>query len=247
MAEWFEQFFEGLYARVLSNQFAEAKTLRQARLVKRLLRARKGQSVLDIPCGMGRLTIPLARTGLVMTGVDLTAPYLRRARRTARRAGLDIRFLQSDMRRIEFDGEFDAAFNWFGSFGYFSDAENLAFCRRILRALRPGGRFLVEGINKSWLRSHLTPHAEDAIGGVRLVHRNRFDERTSRTVSIWTLTRGRAVERHRISLRLYTGAEMRGLLREAGFRDIQLFGNPPLGRLTRHSRRLIAVARRPSP
>jgi len=34
MAEWFEQFFEGLYARVLSNQFEEAKTLRQARLVK---------------------------------------------------------------------------------------------------------------------------------------------------------------------------------------------------------------------
>ena len=34
------------------------------------------------------------------------------------------RYIQSDMRRVELDGEFNAAFNWFGSFGYFSEADN---------------------------------------------------------------------------------------------------------------------------
>jgi len=40
------------------------------------------------------------------------------------------------------------------------------------------------------------------------------------------------------------GAKMRALLRSAGFRDIELFGSPPPGRLTRHSQRLIAIGKR---
>lgn len=246
MAEWFRSFFDGLYARVLSRQFESARTLDQARTVKRLLRLRKGQSVLYIPCGMGRLTTPLAEAGLRMTSVDLTAAYLRRARRRARRDGLDIRWVQSDMRDIAFDGEFDAAFNWFTSFGYFSDDETLAFCRRVLHALKPGGRFLIETMNKSWLLAHWRSRAEETIGGVRILHGNRWDEKASRVHSTWTLLRGEERERHHIAIRLFDGREMRALLRAAGFVDVRLFANPPTCPFTRHSRRLIAVARRPS-
>jgi SAM-dependent methyltransferase len=245
MAEWFETFFRGLYKEVLANQFDEATCLRQARLVKRLLKARKGMRVLDIPCGMGRLTIPLARTGLEMTGVDLAERFVRRARREARKQNADARFICRDMRRIDFEKEFDAAFNWFGSFGYFSDAEMLAFCRRLLRALKPGGRFLVEGMNKSWLLSHFVPESDRTIAGVRLQERVRFDGRANRVRATWIMSRGSKSERHRLSLRSYGGTEMRALLRSAGFREIELFGYPPLGSFTRHSRRLIAVARRP--
>ena len=46
-------------------------------------------------------------------------------------------------------------------------------------------------------------------------------------------------------MRIYNGAEMRAMLREAGFREVRLFGYPPLGRFSRHSRRLLGVARRP--
>jgi len=245
MAEWFERFFDGLYARVLPRSFDRPATREQARMVKRLLKLRRGQSCLDIPCGMGRLTIPLARMGLAMTGVDLTGAYLRRARRLARQQGLDARFVHSDMRAIDFDAEFDGAFNWFGSFGYFSDAGNLAFCRRVFAALKPGGRFLVEGMNKSWVLSHFRPADDRTIGGVRIETRNRWNTRTDRVHSTWTFSKGKATERHTIRMRLFNGSEMRALLRQAGFREIALFPRPPVGRFTRHSRRLIAVARRP--
>jgi SAM-dependent methyltransferase len=247
MAEWYDRFFDGLYARVLPRTWDEAATLEQARMVRRLLRLRKGQRVLDVPCGMGRLTIPLARTGLAMTGVDLTASYLRRARRLAREAGLAVRFVESDMRAIDFQEEFHAAFNWFGSFGYFSDAGNLAFCRRVLRALRPGGRFLVEGPNKSWVLAHFHPAAEKKIGGVRILNRNRWDSRTDRVYSTWTFRRGKATERHVIRMRLFNGGEIRALLRAAGFGEVRLLPRPPVGPFTRHSRRLIAVATKPKP
>ena len=242
---WYEEFFDGLYGKVLADDSYEMRAAEEAGLVRRLLALRKGQRVLDIPCGMGRLTIRLAAWGAVMTGVDLTASYVRRARRRARRAGLEIRFLQADMREIAFEAEFDAAFNWFSSFGYFSDRDNLACARRILRALKPGGRFLIEGINRSWLMAHLRAHSDTTVAGVRVVQRHRWHPKTGRMDCDWMFSKGRKTERHRSSMRVYNGAEIRKVLRAAGFGDIQLCGRPPLGRLTRHSRRLLAVARRP--
>jgi cyclopropane fatty-acyl-phospholipid synthase-like methyltransferase len=242
---WYERFFDGLYRHVLSAAFTEDETRKQLAIVRRLLRLRKGHRVLDIPCGMGRLTIPLARSGLKMTGVELSDSYVRRARRAAR--GLDpaIRFVKADMRRIDFDGEFDAAFNWFGSFGYFSDADNLRFAGRVLAALRPGGRFLVEGLNRSWLRTHFAPTGEEVVGGVRIEHRRRWNQAQTRILDTWTFSRGAATERHTISVRMFDGGELRSLLRAAGFREIELFGYPPVARLTRRSHRLIALATRP--
>ena len=245
MPEWFDTFFSGLYANVLNRHFDDPASQEQARVVWRVLKLRRGRRVLDIPCGLGRLTLPLARMGLDMTGVDLTATYLRRARRRARQAALDIRFVQSDMRDIAFDAEFDAAFNWFGSFGYFSDADNLAFCQRVFRALKPGGRFLIEGMNKSWLLTHFRPTSDRTMGGVRIVIRVRWDPRTQRVRGRWTLHRGRRTEHLRMSMRQFNGTEIRSVLRAAGFRDIRLFGYPPLGRFTRHSRRFLAIGQRP--
>lgn len=245
MGEWFEEFFGGLYAKVLPKVFDEAQTREDVRVVKRLLRLRKGQRVLDIPCGMGRLAVPMARMGLAMTGVDLTRSYVRRARRYARQEGLDVRFVCGDMREIAFEAEFDAAFNWFGSFGYFSDADNLRFCKRVFEALKPGGRFLVEGMNKSWLLARFQPRSDQTVGGVRIVEHRRLDAGSGRAASTWTFSRGGVSERRRSSMRVFNGAEMRTLLRAAGLRDITLFGYPPLGRFTRHSKRLIAVGRRP--
>jgi cyclopropane fatty-acyl-phospholipid synthase-like methyltransferase len=243
---WYERFFDGLYGQVLPATFTEVQTRKQLAIVRRLLRLRKGQRVLDIPCGMGRLTIPLARGGLKMTGVDLSPSYVRRARRAARGLGPAIRFVRADMRRIDFDGEFDAAFNWFGSFGYFSDADNLRFAGRVLAALRPAGRFLVEGVNKSWLRTHFVPTGEEVVGGVRIKHRRRWNRAETRILDTWIFSRGTATERHTSSIRVFNGGELRALLRAAGFREIELFGYPPLARLTRHSHQLIALATRPA-
>jgi SAM-dependent methyltransferase len=200
--------------------------------------------VLDLACGMGRLTIPLAKAGMEMTGVDLTARYIRRARRRAEKERLRIRFIERDMREIDSQEEFHAVFNWFTSFGYFSDRDNLELCRNVHGALRPGGRFLIETLNKSWLLSHLLPETDNRIASVRVTQKHRWDERTQRMYSTWNFSKGKQRERHRITLRLFDGTDMRKLLGDAGFRDVTLYGGPRIGRLTRHSKRLIAVARK---
>ncbi len=242
---WYETFFNGLYGKVLGGDLHEDRAQEQAEFIKKLLKLRKGQRVLDCPCGVGRITLGLARLGLKMTGVDLTAPYVAKARRRAKREGLDIRFHRRDMREIDFDGEFSAVINWFTSFGYFDDDGNLEAAKAFFRALRPGGKLLIDVINRSPVLAHYTPQDTSVQDGVEITDKRRWDPDTRRMESDWTFRKGKQVERHRISLRLYSGPELRAILRKAGFREIQLYGNPPLGRLNRHHRRLMAVATKP--
>ncbi len=244
--QWFETFFAGLYGRVLAGQIDPARTRRQARLIKRVLGLRKGQSALDCPCGQGRLTVPLARLGLKMTGVDLTRPFLAKARRAAGTSHVGVDFHHSDMRTLPFDGRFDAVINWFSSFGYFDDAGNLATARAAWASLKPGGQFLVEVINKSFLLSHWHNGRDEVINGVRIVNNHRMD-RTSHVRDTWTMSRGGRIERRRLCMRVFNGTEMRALLKQAGFVDIRLLGHSAkgAGRFTRHSRRFIAVGRKP--
>src|SRR5687767_4746920 len=96
---WFEPFFRGLYREVLPKTFDEAHTQADVRLITKLLALRRGKSVLDVPCGMGRISIPLAKRGFRVTGVDFMADYLAKGERDAKRASVKVRFVQSDMRR----------------------------------------------------------------------------------------------------------------------------------------------------
>jgi len=249
MTAWYKTFFDGQFTDILAGRSGTPASRTEARLVKRLLFLRRGQRALDIPCGMGRLTVPLAKSGVFMTGIDLTADYIATARRLAAREQVDVRLICSDMRRIDFCNEFHAAFNWFGSFGYFSDADNLRFCQAVCRALKPGGRFLIDGMHKAWVLSHFRrEHEELHDNGVRLVRRTRWHDRTQRVRSSWTFCRGHETEEHSLSMRLFNASDMRRLLRRAGFREFVFHGaerlGAPVSRLTRHSRRMIVVARK---
>jgi 2-polyprenyl-3-methyl-5-hydroxy-6-metoxy-1,4-benzoquinol methylase len=75
-----------------------------------------GSRILDLPCGYGRHSNALADRGYQVTGLDLDAEHLAKARESAR-----ARFREGDMREIDADlhGRFDAVINMFYSFGFF--------------------------------------------------------------------------------------------------------------------------------
>jgi hypothetical protein len=149
------------------------------------------------------------------------------------------------MRKIGFGSEFDAVLNFGGSFGFFSDEDNLDFCRRVFKSLKPGGRFLLEGMNRTWMLSHFLTFMVHREACPRIVSRNRFNTRTNRVTSRWIFTQGKRREVRDSIIWLFDAADIRRLLRKAGFRKITLYGLPALGRVTRHSRRIVAVAERP--
>ena len=63
--------------------------------------ARYGEHVLELACGSGRLTIPLAKEGVNITGVDISEDMLALAKLKASRDEVNIRFIQGDMRSFD--------------------------------------------------------------------------------------------------------------------------------------------------
>jgi SAM-dependent methyltransferase len=105
-------------------------------------------SVLDVGCGHGPHSVALQRRGAAMTGVDFSITLLRRAQSISEHCGLEIRWVQADMRRLPFrSSRFDAAI-LFDAFGFFeSEHENNIVVAEIAAALAPLGRVAIKAAN----------------------------------------------------------------------------------------------------
>ena len=102
-------------------------------------------TILDLACGYGRVTLPLAEAGFVMTGLDLSPRLLAEAR--SRQGDLAVFWQQGDMRGLpdEWTDRFDTVLNLFSAFGYFDEpAENQKVLDEVRRVLKPGGLFIID-------------------------------------------------------------------------------------------------------
>jgi len=97
-----------------------------------------GARVLDVACGTGNVTIPLARLGATVTGLDMTPHLLEEARARAARERLSIRFDEGLAETLPYtDGSFDMLVSMFGiMFSPFP----ATVAAEMARVLRPGGR-----------------------------------------------------------------------------------------------------------
>lgn len=97
-----------------------------------------GESVLDVACGTGNLSIPAAKAGAMVTGQDISANLLAQGRKWADREGLAIRFEENDAEALPYeDASFDTVITMFGAM--FTPRPE-AVAAEMLRTTRPGGR-----------------------------------------------------------------------------------------------------------
>ena len=248
-SNWFGQVFNEDYFRTLPQNLHQ-QTLREVDFVVDRLGVEPGGRVLDLCCGFGRHTMLMAKRGFDMVGLDLSLTLLQKALAEAQRRGLSIKFVHGDMRKLSFQSVFDGIFNVQTSFGYFNDQTNFRVLQGILRALKPGGRFLIETINRDFVCEDLPMRIwwegteclileevdYDFKVGVLKVKRSFVFEDTSRDP--WE---------QNISIRLYAPHELRQLLTRAGFDFVELSGDYALpgAFFGGTSRRSIIVAERP--
>jgi SAM-dependent methyltransferase len=196
-------------------------------------------TLLDAPCGHGRISNRLAARGLRVIGVDRSSAYLELARKraaslsTGPSADLPVEYRQGDLRELPTDGPFDAALSWFTSFGYFDDDGNRRSLAEYRRVLRPGGRLLLELHNHDEFVRRFTPAPFSStieVGDDLMVDTTRFDcvEGTIETDRL--VVRDGSVRRTHFSIRLPTIPELRAWLHEAGFASVHFVardGGPP--------------------
>jgi SAM-dependent methyltransferase len=107
------------------------------------------------PAATGATPSSCPSAACAVTGLDLSLPLLIRAADESQRRALSVNFVHADMREMAFDSQFDGAYCVLSSFGYFDEETNLKVATSICRALKPGGRFLLDTLNRDYIVSDL--------------------------------------------------------------------------------------------
>jgi SAM-dependent methyltransferase len=95
----FDDDYLFFYANILSDEVSD----RQTDLIWRLLALEPGAQVLDLACGHGRIANRLAAKGATVTGLDVTARFLDRARADAQARGVEVDYVHGDMRELAWE------------------------------------------------------------------------------------------------------------------------------------------------
>ncbi|MGO9453625.1 MAG: class I SAM-dependent methyltransferase [Candidatus Binataceae bacterium] len=209
-----------------------------------LLKLERGASVLDLCCGIGRHSLEFARRGFSVTGVDRTKSYLEQAQATAVKEGLQIEFVQSDMREFTRRDAFDGAINLFTSFGYFDDAtDDLRVARNVCDSLRAGGKFVIDINGKEIIAGKFRERDWNyRPDGTIVMEERRLLDGWTRVESRWIHLRGGERRESTVVIRLYSGAELIALMKQAGFGRVETYGSLAATPYDNRAERLVAVA-----
>ena len=224
--ETWDAFFSDFYLRAYAADERDGEAEAQALAAARLSGCPEGGELLDVPCGFGRHSVPLARAGYRVTGADRSAALLEEARR---RAGGERwpKWVAADYRELPLaDASFDGALNLFSSIGYLGDEEDTRALAEIGRVLRPGARLVLELMHRDWLVRDFAEQDWRLLGEGRLLLEQRtFDAAAGVAQTTQTLIAGNGERESRsFSVRVYSATELVAMLTRAGFADVRVYG-----------------------
>lgn len=245
--EWWRHFFNEGTGQIMFTEEAWQRAEQNCDALTALLGIAPGAKILDLACGPGRYAIPLARRGYRVVGLDITETYLAQAQAKAEEQQLEIEFMEGDMRHIPFERTFDAVINLFTSFGYFEqEEEHLKVLQGVHKSLKPGGRFLLELMNRDWLIRHFQARDWRELPEGIFFEERKLNLEHNRIEGHWVTLSGTERKEYHHSLRLFTLAELLGLFARAGLSVLGYYGGLQQEPLTLESPRLAILAERPS-
>jgi SAM-dependent methyltransferase len=213
-----------------------------------------GGPLLELACGTGRVTIPLARRGFDITGVDVTPGMIAQARRKS--AALPINWVVADARTLRIDRQFRLIFMTGNPFqAFLGRADQEALLESINRHLHPGGLFAFETRNPRWadlntddVEEHWQTYTDKDGNEVR-VSGTRWYDHVRQVLHYTTYRRWRAGGQDhetatRIALRYVFPQELEALFHYNGFTIVRSYGDWDLTPLTADSPSMICVCRR---
>jgi SAM-dependent methyltransferase len=244
---WYKTFFGTDYLRIYSPFLPPERTEREVAGILKFLNLPPDSAILDLCCGPGRHALPLVQRGYRVTGLDQNEHFLQQAQSTAEAKGIEARWVQSDMRSIPFQNEFDAVINIFTSFGYLEDEEeDLRVLQQVQQALKPDGLFLLETVYQPRVLRNHSPHGIIRYNdGLIVLEERQLDLRRSRNeITITMLFPDGQRTEHRQSIRIYTLTELARMFSEAGLQLQGYYGDLDGSPLTLDSRLVVLGQKR---
>ncbi len=244
--DWYKNFFSGAALDLWRQAKTKDETEQECAFLQEIFDHAEGAHLLDVPCGDGRLTLPMVQAGYKITGMDYCQEFLEdgaKAATSAKLGGDVVQFVHGDMRTISFEQKFDGGFCFGNSFGYFNRKgtdqmfESLSACLKsgakfVLESSMLAETFLVNGAEREWLR----------VGDMLMLIENHYDPRESCVQTEYTFIRKGKEESRRAAHWIYTSGEVCSMLSKAGFIVSDLFGSLECDAYELGSERILLVA-----
>jgi len=194
-----------------------------------------GGPVLEVACGTGRITLPIARAGIDITGLDISRPMLEQARRKAEAEGLAVPWLERDCREIEAEGAYALIFSATNAMQHLHDfASVTGFLASARRALLPGGTLILDVFNPDpakLARTEATRYQHktiiDPAGRTICVEvATQYDAaRQSLDFTLFYLCEEALIRTKQVSMRCFFPEELRTLCRYSGLEILRRCGD----------------------
>lgn len=201
---------------------------------KKWLPADKDARILELCCGTGRLTIPIAQEGYTICGVDYTPSMLEQARAKAAKAGLEINFIEADIRTLDLQEQFDFIFIPFNSIHHlYGNKDLFRALEGVKKHLKNGGLFLFDCFNPNIQyivenekgQTVIAEYKTDDGRNVLIKQTMRYESATQINRIEWHyFINGEFHSTQNLDMRLFFPQELDAYLEQVGFNVIHKFG-----------------------
>ena len=210
--------------------------------------------VLELGCGTGRITIPLAQHGITITGLDATAAMLDQARHKA--GNLPIEWIEADARRFQLPTRFRLIYGTAGIFQHMLErADQEALLDRVRAHLAPDGCFAFDvhfphpevfaemPEQQDWFSYQNNDGQEVRVSGT--CHYDAIRQVNNETAyRRWQDAQGQAIlHKAPLELRYFYPRELEALLHYNGFSIIEQYGDYDRSPLVPESKNIITICR----
>lgn len=245
-APWFEQEELWMLKRpVIFNADRMRNTFLEVNRIVKLLNLQKNEQVLDLGCGTGRHCIEMASRGFEVTGIDITTPFLEIAAENTRKQNLSVRYIHQDMRTFCEPSSFDLIINMFTSFGYFENKQDdITVLEQCFSSLRPGGRLMLEMLGKEVIAARFKPRELLEYDGYSVLVENNISDNWSWLQCKWKVIKDNQIQELGYAHRLYAATEIKQLLEQTGFRNVQFYGDLTGNPYDHTARAMLAIAQK---
>lgn len=212
-----------------------------------------GRTVLELACGSGRITVPLAASGVDVTGVDISPTMLERARAALAESGVTAKLIEADMRSLDLGRRFDAVVIAANSLLHLTTRDDFARAFDAIRQhLAPGGRLVFDVFVPSARllslpageRNLLGDFTHPELGTIRIEETITYDpiSQISRADWYWSTDDHRDFRHTPLEMRQIFPQELPLLLELGGLRLEARYGGFDRSEFTGQSRRQVCIA-----
>lgn len=193
------------------------------------------QKVLEICCGTGRITIPLAKAGVDISGLDLNKHMLAEAKEKALKNQLDIKFINDDMKSFKLNDKYQMIFIPFNSIHcLYKSCELVQTLQRIhdhldnnayliIDYFNPSIEYIVNNQNKSEL---IGDYVTEDGRQVKIHQEMNYDDNTQVNKILWKYTiNNEIVSKESLDMRMYYPQELDFIITSCKFNILEKYGN----------------------